>query len=246
MPDLEPDAVPDADPLFISPTAADNAPRIAKGQPTMPVDPEAPYGWMTDPKTGERRPKKSPGRQTAKSATKAATPPANRRANKPRTVSGTVEKASERTYRQKVSELTDTVWMVTAAVPIADAKILGRDIRPVAVRAKAQGALIREQKPALIEGVAAMAEHSSVVARGLDWLSSDGGPGWLIPACMALIPFAVQSAALWRGPIEQAEPLAARSAAEFAELAHAMMAAGNVDQPAAPDQPAALEPPDRG
>ena len=26
------------------------------------ADPEAPYGWTTDPKTGERRPKKSPGR----------------------------------------------------------------------------------------------------------------------------------------------------------------------------------------
>lgn len=38
-----------------------------------PSDDEAPYGWMTDPKTGDRRPKKRPGRRS-----KGVTPPAGR------------------------------------------------------------------------------------------------------------------------------------------------------------------------
>ena len=38
-------------------SGAEQAARVQEG-----ADPEAPYGWTTDPKTGERRPKKSAGR----------------------------------------------------------------------------------------------------------------------------------------------------------------------------------------
>lgn len=42
-------------------TAADD-PAAAGAAPVDAPDPEAPYGYMTDPRSGERRPKKAPGR----------------------------------------------------------------------------------------------------------------------------------------------------------------------------------------
>jgi hypothetical protein len=227
-------------PLFIQPTKDDERPRLSVikgGKPKdMPADPEAPYGWMVDPKTGERRPKRTPGRQSKQAGRKAAEPPANRRANKPRTINATsVSKPHERSYAQKVAELLDSVWMVTAAVPILEGRVMGQDMRPITVKVKAQGALIRDQRPSLIEGLATMAENSTAVASAIDFVSSDAGPGWILPACMALVPFAAQTAALWRSSVERAEPLAQRTLDEYRALVV------KLTQPAA-DAPAAVEP----
>lgn len=48
-----------------------DVPDVAPGAGDDEVSPEAPYGWMTDPRTGERRPRKRAGRRPA-----GAVPPA--------------------------------------------------------------------------------------------------------------------------------------------------------------------------
>jgi hypothetical protein len=214
-----PEQLPGQDELFPEPAAKDSAPRVTKA-PEVPPDPDAPFGWMVDPVTKERRPKRAPGRGATKG--KAATPPPpNRAANKPRTVSGEPIKPA-RTYPEKIGELADTLWMITAATPVVQGQFLGRDLHEVTVKVKAQGAILRDQRPALIQGLGMMAEHSAAVRSGIDWISSDGGPGWILPAVFALMPLVAQTAALWRGPIEQAAPLAQRTAAEFAQMAQQM------------------------
>lgn len=230
-------AAPEA--LFVAPTAADNKPRTAKAEPKpVPADPEAPWGYTKDAVTGELRPKKAPGRGPGKAGPKPVTPPpARRAANKPRTITGDAAAAPKASHAQMVGNLVDSLWMLTAAVPIAPrgAKAGGLNLHEITVKTKAQGAVLKDQKPALVQGVSEIAAHSEPVRKGLEFLAADNGPGWILPACMALVPFVLQTQALWRGGLELAAPLAERTVREFGELAAAMMGAGDEqDQAAAP------------
>lgn len=212
--------LPGQESLFVEPTKADEAPRVTKA-PEVPADPEAPYGYMRDPKTGEMRPKKAPGRGSGNGAKKAAPPPANRAANRPRTVTGEPLKPA-RSYAEKVGTLVDTLWMVTAATPVVQGTVAGVDMRAVTVKVKAQGALLKDQRPALVQGLGIMAENSAAVRRGIDWVESEEGPGWILPAMFAMMPFVAQTVALWKGTMEAAAPLAQRTQVEFAALAQQM------------------------
>ena len=69
--------------------------------------PEAPYGYMTDPVTGERRPKKSPGRQR----TGSSTPKAPSRKSPPKVVE------SKNALRRKA--LSDFLTIPTAGLAMA-------------------------------------------------------------------------------------------------------------------------------
>lgn len=181
------------------------------------TDPEAPYGWMTDPKTGERRPKKRPGKQA-----KSQPAPPNRPANKTREASpGSTSTAD---YSGQIYELVNGVWMLTASIPTLDQRFLGYDLRPVSVKIKAQAAIIRDNGPAVIKGLNLMAQNNETVRRGVEKMGSDNGPMWVLPAMFALLPFVAQSAAMWRAPTAgDVELLAKRTEAEWDEFVGAAM-----------------------
>ena len=231
--------------LFIAPTAADGKPRIVPRAPEVPADPEAPFGWMDDPTApGGRRPKKAPGRGRSRNTRDAPAPPSNRRANQPRTApaapSPVIQGEPPRSYPDKIGELLDSAWMVSGAIPVTRAKVMGFDLYPVTLKANAQGAVIADNRPGLVQGMATLAQHSSTVRRIIDTATADNGPGWILPACVMLAPFVAQTAQLWRGGVEAAAPLAERTHNEFTALVKAMglppADAERVDQAAAATQ----------
>lgn len=247
---LDPAAAPATDNLFVEPTAADQKARTAAPEvPAIPADPKAPFGYMVDPVTGETRPKKAPGRGSGKPKD-AAAPPAKRSANRPRTApvigqAGPVAvKVDTRTTGQKVAELADGLWMLTASAPAGKGKMFGIDLEALAVKAKAQGWLIQQHKPGLVQGVSLMAQQSDWIKRGVDALTT-GNVGTVLPAMFAVLPFVMASSALWKGNADAARPLAAESDAQFAKLA-AQMQAQPQDQAAADGAPVLTLVPNNG
>lgn len=193
-------------------TAASDQPRTPRAGDKPPtVDPEAPYGWMTDPKTGERRPKKRPGKQA-----KTEPPPRDRPNNRARKA---LPPPAAKNYAQPVGELAEALWMIMAAAPVVDQKIGKINLAEVGVKVKAQAAILKDNATSVVNGLTIMAEHSKPVARGLDKLTAESGPAWVLPAMFALLPFVGQSAAMWKAPVMgDVTRLAERTEAEWTEF----------------------------
>lgn len=199
-------------------TPADNRPRTAGKDKTPTVDPEAPYGWMTDPATGQKRPKKRPGRGKTVQA------PPNRPATKPRAAKAVATKKTD--YRADVMALLDGVWTLGASVPEVDqgTRVFGFDLHGPAVRVKAQAAIMKDNAQGLVNGLGIMAQHSAPVRNFIVKAGDESGPAWILPAMMALLPFVAQSASMWRADLGgEVEALAARTTAEFDELVKGAM-----------------------
>lgn len=177
------------------------APAPPKREPT---DPDAPYGRKVD-----GTPKKAPGGR----------PP------KPRMIEGRKDDgkakskdqpAAGRDYTQPLAEFCDALWMIGASVPIP------HDTTRVKVRVQAH--VIRANAPAIAQSVNTMAQHNATIRAGVEKLTM-GSAGWILPACMALAPFAFQSAALWRAPVEgDMREMADQVDAEWAAAVAAMKA----------------------
>lgn len=202
-------------------TTEDRKPRTVKAPKTPVTDPGAPFGYMRDPKTGETRPKKRPGKSAA---TTTAPTPKDRPGGQARTrPAGTGKK----NYAQDVTGLCESVWMLCAAVPAMNTgtKILGRDAHDLTVRIHAQAEIVNAQSESIIRGVTIMAEHSAPVAKGLDRLSAESGPAWILPAMFALIPVVAQSAAMWRAPVKgDVEAMANKTVTTFDMLIKGVVA----------------------
>ena len=189
---------------IVTPTADDKKPRTearaAKQDKPVVADPEAPYGWMTDPKTGERRPKKRPGRQKPGGTTTEA--PRDRATNRTRKTKPTVTRKSQGEYAKPVGDLLEATWMVLAAAPELPAKkVLGVDLATITTRLHAQASIIKDESGGLVNGITAMAAHNDTVAKAVDKLSEESGPAWILPAMFALLPFIAQTAAMWKAPV---------------------------------------------
>lgn len=219
-------------PLFIAPAPEDSKPRTV-AKPTapkpgaLPVDPEAPFGWMKDPTApGGRRPKKAPGRQAAADAGAPKHRPAAATRAKKAPELNEAPPVPARTYAQKIADVAGSVWMMTNVIPEpeGDVLVMGRPIAPLVTRTKASGMVLREQTPSLIASVGVMAEHSKTVRAGIDYFAGEDGAGWLIPAIFAGLPLVMAMTAIWKKPIEtHAAPIAARSAALWAQTVAEMM-----------------------
>lgn len=187
---------PPAAPEVPTPTAADRKPR-AIAPPT--TDPEAPYGWMKDPSApGGRRPKKRPGKQS-----KTEPPPRERPANRARTAPpGTTTKTDNGKIAHDVTALIQGSWMLLAAVPESDIKIPGTKltISDVSVRTRAQAAILEDNGEQLVKGLVVTAQHSPTFAKIVAKSGEETGPAWILPAMLAIMPFVVQSAAMWNAP----------------------------------------------
>lgn len=224
-----PDAAPVLDPLFVAPDPADSVPRraappkaAAKSPKPMPADPEAPYGWTVDKATGERRPKKTAGRQPAAGAGRAAAAPRKRAANRPRTLAPAPESpqvggdspVQPAQHSAMVEDIIDGTWMIAASAPVLDKSVLGIHLGKLAIRAKAQAAILRDTRQSTAKGIGDVADHVPVVGAAVRWLGGSEG-GWILPAMLALIPLVVASADVWKGSIESVSGLAHRTDQEW-------------------------------
>jgi hypothetical protein len=181
---------------------------------TPTTDPGAPFGYMKDPKTGETRPKKRPG----KGPTTTAPAPKDRPGGQARTRPAT---SSKKNYAQDVTALCESVWMLAAAVPEVKrgTKVLGRDVHDLTVRVHAQAEIVNTESDSIVRGLVIMAENSAPVAKGLDKLTAENGPAWVLPAMFALLPFVAQSVTMWRSPVAgDVEALAAQTTTKFGVL----------------------------
>lgn len=180
------------------PDAADRKPRAITSKPPV-ADPEAPYGWIKDPKApGGKRPKLRPGKQA-----KTETPPRERPANRARSApKGTTTATDTGKIAADVTALVQGTWLLLAAVPEADFKIPGTKmtVSDVSVRTRAQAAILEDNGESLVKGLVMTAQHSPTVAKILAKAGEESGPAWIIPAMMAMMPFVVQSAAMWNAP----------------------------------------------
>lgn len=188
-----------------------------------PTDPEAPappkraelseaergakYGYTTD-KDGTQRPKKAPGRPRKTPARVTEAPAAAAEAPaKPGKVPD---------YTGQLAGLTEAVWMVLAAAPAPTFA--------ARVKLRAQAKVLRDNQAPLVQGLNLCAQNNSVIRRGVEALTA-GGAGWVLPAVMAVAPFAVQSSALWRADPSQLALMAAETEAEWSAQFAAMQAA---------------------
>jgi len=164
------------------------------------------YGWTTLP-DGTRRAKRAKGRP-AKPRTTTAPPAA---AGKPAKGKGDTEPRPDLT--QPLSELTSALWMVMAAAPVP--------VEGLRVKVRAQAKILRENQAGLVQGLNLMAQNNGTIRRGVEMLTM-GGASWVLPATMAVAPFAVQSAQLWRMDPAELVGLAQQTEQEWADEFRAM------------------------
>jgi hypothetical protein len=207
---------------------ADTKARTATPDKSPTVNPEAPYGWMVDPVTGETRPKKRPGKG------KTAQAPRERAATKPRAAKTVPSTNTD--YRGQVMALLDGVWTLAASVPSPDpgTTILGRDLTNPVTRVKAQAAIMKDNGQGLVNGIGIMAQHSAPVRNFITKAGDESGPAWILPAMMAMLPFVAQSVTMWKSPLDATViQLAARTDNEFDELVKGAMAQAQAEMDSA-------------
>ena len=159
----------------------------APGPPDIgPVDPDAPYGRKVD-----GTPKKAPGGR----------PPKARTTDRKALPSGSAEKDTKgsksagdaQTYAKGLEEFLAGVALALAVLPVPQDELR--------VRLRVQAHVLRETGDGLAAGLGACAEHNSVARWAVEKLTTGGG-AWVFPAALAVAPFAVQTAAVWKAPVE--------------------------------------------
>ena len=175
----------------------------APAPPKRTVDPDAPYGRKVD-----GTPKKAPGGRPARPRVTESKPVvAEAKPAKAKTV-------TETDYTRPLGEFTSALWMVMAAAPIPNDGLR--------TKVRAQAAVLKDNQPELCQGISIMAQHNGTIRRGVEALTT-GHAGWVLPAVMALAPFAVQSAQVWKtDPVELAAKTEREWAVQFAAMREAM------------------------
>lgn len=193
-----------------------------------PVDPEAPYGRRLD-----GTPKKAPGGRPPKpreieAAAAAAGGGSGRPGESRKTATGGQD---PRDYTQGLIEFAEALHMVLSAVPVPHDELR--------VRVRVQAHVIKTNEAGLASGVNMMAQHNGTIRTGVEKLTT-GSAGWVLPAVMAIAPFAVQTAALWRAPVAgDMEEVAAAVEDEWKNTFEAMKAEFTAEQAAAAEAPEA-------
>jgi hypothetical protein len=216
------------------PVASQADARVRSAPKPVVADPDAPFGYMKDPKTGEVRPRKRPGKQV-----KSAPAPPSRPSNAARTAPSTGKKD----YTGPLSDTVQGLWMILAGIPTPEKQVKfgGLDLQAASIRMKAEAAILEANGTRVVHAVNIMAQHNKQVAKGIEKWAADTGPAWVLPVMMTLLPFAVQSASVWNAPVEGDITLLAKSTeAKFDELVKGMMAPTATQEPSPNgDHPAA-------
>lgn len=170
----------------------------AAGGPEQPeppdigvIDPEAPFGRKLDgtPKKtpGGRPPNRDKPRVTDRPAPKAITGGKASGGGK-----GEPPPASQ--YKKGLSELVAGMSLALAIVPVPERQ---------RVHCRYQSAVLEKTGDGLASGLAICAEHNGAVRWAVERLTSGGG-AWALPAAMAIAPFAVSTAMLWKSEVTDA------------------------------------------
>jgi len=159
----------------------------APAPPDMPpYDPEAPYGRKID-----GTPKKAPGGRPAKPRT--TTQKALPAGGSQKDAKGGKDAGDATTYAKGLEEFFAGIALALAVLPIpAD------EIR---IRCRVQAHVLKETGDGLAAGLGSCAEHNSVARWAVEKVTKGGG-AWVFPAALAIAPFAVQTAAVWKAPVE--------------------------------------------
>lgn len=189
----------------------------APAPPKLVADPEAPFGRT---KGGE--PKRGPGGRPPRARVTDTPPPAAPAAGK-----GKKPAPVTTDYTGPLGDFTSAVWMVLAAAPVP--------AEPIRIKLRAQAKILRENQPGLCQGLNLMAQHNGTIRRGVEALTM-GSAGWVLPAVMAVAPFAVQSAQVWKSSPAVLAEMAAQTEEEWAEQFAAMQQAMGLAEPEQPEQ----------
>lgn len=194
-----------------APEPNDSKARVADSKP-LTTDPDAPFGYMTDPRTGQVRPRKRPGRQRVKADPK---PPPSHKARADKLPAA--EPGQPVNYGQRASEFLTGIWMLT--MPVSDLPMP----EYLSVRLKAQAAILDANIGNLAHSMAIAADNNEQVAAFLVRMTS-GGASWVLPALGGLIPFAAMSGSMWRAPVAgDVTKLAEAADAKWAAMVDALM-----------------------
>src|SRR5579859_4233923 len=187
------------------------APAPPKREPT---DPEAPFGRKMD-----GTPKKAPGGR----------PPKPREIEAPKDAKGKEQPGSAQKYAQGLAEFLSGVQLALAVLPCPN--------EAVRIHARYQSAVIGQTGDGLATGLGTVAEHNSVVRWGVEKLTQGGG-AWIFPAALAIAPFAVSTALLWKAPVTaEMAGVADRIEAEAMARLKAEMEGFDVTQDMTAEQP---------
>ena len=164
-----------------------------------PADPEAPFGRKID-----GTPKKRPGGRPPTRPREITAPPAAAGSSSARS---SPPSAGPQDYTGGLTEFSEALWMVLAATPVP--------WETIRIRVRAQAWVLAQNQAGVVQGVNIMAQHNGTVRAGVEKLTT-GSAGWVLPAVMALAPFGVQTALIWRAPPNgDMEALAAQTEAAW-------------------------------
>jgi hypothetical protein len=172
-----------------APEPSDSKARVADGKP-LTTDPDAPFGYMTDPKTGEVRPRKRPGRQKAKADPK---PPPSHKARSDKLPPA--EPGQPEDYGKRAAEFLQGLWMLMP--PVAGLPMVPEALT---IRVKAQAAILDANLGNLAHSMKIAADNNETVATFLVRMTS-GGASWILPAMGGLIPFVAMTGTMWAAPV---------------------------------------------
>lgn len=208
--DGRPVALDDTDQAFAAAMAAPRPDDPEHPAPPRrdPVDPDAPFG-----RTLDGRPKKRPGGRPPKPRQRELPAPPSG----PQGGQGAPKPApAAADYTGGLTEFTDALWMVMAATPVP--------WDTVRIRVRAQAYVLQANQAGVVRGVNLMAQHNGTIRWGVEKLTT-GEAGWVLPAVMALAPFAVQTGMIWRAPPNgDMEVLAQHTEQQWADTFAAMQA----------------------
>lgn len=194
---------------------------------------------MVAPPADEPTAPAPPRKAASEDAQKAAEPADDAKHDKPRRTSSTggsgrgrgrggakktdaTPPPAEGAYVQPVSEFLQSLTIVGALAPIPSG--------PLQTRVRLQAHLVNMHAPGLATAIDSAARHNELIRKGVESLTM-GSTGWVLPAVLAVAPFAAQSLGLWRADVS--EDMVAVAKTFEAEVRDAMMAQAQGEEAAA-------------
>lgn len=191
------------------------APRRKPPEPA-PDAVKAPHGWVYE--QGKWRARRPAGRPAGKGKGPGRVSPA------PAPAPGSqAAKTSAAALGRAAAELTESVGMLGAAVPLPPSTLR--------VRARLQASILVEHAGAIGQAAAKAAPHVPWVERVLSKLAAGSGGAWVLPVVLALGPVVIASVEVWRAPVDDTMAKAAQEIEESAQAQFRAMFAAVTARP---------------
>ncbi|MBO2459383.1 hypothetical protein [Actinomadura violacea] len=127
------------------------------------------------------------------------------------------------TYAGAIAESLQALALTSAIVPVPG---------DLGVRLRLQGQVIDQHAAGVAKAVDLAACNNAVIRRGVESLTS-GSAGWVLPAVIAVVPFAMATSQVWRAPVDEQATAAAAAFSADVRAHMEMLVAANVQSPAA-------------